>query len=104
MFGAGDISSLHAAAIAGVDSVELAGIWNRPGCPIVPEPGAKAAEYGTTLFDSAEALATDPSLDAIYVLTNMESHCELAQLAMRNGKHVYVEKPVASSLAELAQH
>lgn len=40
-------------------------------------------------------------MDAVYVLTNMESHCELAVKAMEAGKPVYIEKPVASSVREL---
>jgi len=100
-FGAGDISTLHAAALRRSPRATLAGLWNRAGCAIVPDAAAKAAEYECELYSSAEALATDPSIDAIYILTNMESHCELAQLAMRSGKHVYIEKPVGSSVAEV---
>ena len=37
----------------------------------------------------------------MFVLTNMESHAELAIKAMDHKKHVLVEKPVASSIAEL---
>ena len=61
MFGAGDISILHNDAIHEAEGVELAGLWNRAGCTIVPDPAAKAAAYGTQLFDSPEALVADPS-------------------------------------------
>eukprot|EP00937_MAST-01D_sp_MAST-1D-sp2_P005088 g5088.t1 len=100
-FGAGDISNLHADAIAKLPGAELVGLWNRPCCSIVPDPAAKAAEYNCKLYESPEALVADPSIDAVYVLTNMESHHALATLAMRAGKHVYIEKPVGSSVEEL---
>jgi len=100
-FGAGDISKLHLEAIRRSPGVELAGLWNRAGCHIVPDPLAKADEYGCKLYESAEAMAKDPSISAIYVLTNMESHCDLARMAMAAGKHVYVEKPVGATVAEI---
>jgi len=102
-FGAGDISNLHWEAVRKSSDVELAGLWNRAGCAIVPDPKAKADQYGCRLYESAEALAKDPSIAAIYVLTNMESHKELATLAMEAGKHVYVEKPVGSTVAEIEE-
>jgi hypothetical protein len=101
-YGAGDVSSLHADALQRSSRAELAGLWNRSSCAIVPDPAERARAYGgVDVYASAEALALDPEIDAIYVLTAMESHCELALLAMENGKHVYVEKPVASSVAEI---
>jgi predicted dehydrogenase len=100
-FGAGDISNLHFDAVSSSPAVELAGVWNRSDCPIVPDPQAKADAYGCALYPSAEALAADPTIDAIFVLTNMESHSALAELAMAHGKHVYVEKPVCATLPEL---
>ena len=102
-YGAGDISQLHADAVVRSPAVELAGLWNRADCPVVPDPQARADAFGCALYPSAEALAMDPSIDAVFVLTSMESHCELASLAMCHGKHVYVEKPVCSTLAELDQ-
>mmetsp|Transcript_82460 Transcript_82460/g.229841 ORF Transcript_82460/g.229841 Transcript_82460/m.229841 type:complete len:332 (-) Transcript_82460:100-1095(-) len=102
-FGAGDITKLHREAVRRCPQVELAGLWNRTDCPIVPDPDAKAAEYECKRYPSARALAEDPEIHAIYVLTNMESHCELAKLAMAAGKHVFVEKPVGSTVAEIEE-
>jgi len=99
--GAGDISNLHAEAINNSRSAQLAGIWSLPGCPVVTDPAAVAARYGTRLYGTTEQLVTDPDVDAVFVLTNMESHAELAISAMNHGKHVLVEKPVASSVEEL---
>ena len=39
--GAGDISKLHAAGVAKAKRAELVGLWNRPGCSIVPDPASK---------------------------------------------------------------
>jgi 1,5-anhydro-D-fructose reductase (1,5-anhydro-D-mannitol-forming) len=50
--------------------------------------------------DDARALVADPEVDAVYVATPPSSHCEYALMAMRAGKPVYVEKPMALDAAE----
>ncbi len=50
--------------------------------------------------DDAQALIDDPAVDAIYVATPPSSHKEYAIRAMRAGKPVYVEKPMALNYAE----
>ena len=47
---------------------------------------------------SAEAVLDDPSVDAVLVLTSMNEHGPLARAALEAGKHVLVEKPMATTL------
>ena len=47
---------------------------------------------------AAELIARD-DVDAVLVLTSMNEHAELAQAALQAGKHVLVEKPMATNLA-----
>jgi predicted dehydrogenase len=54
----------------------------------------------TTSFD--EMLADD-SLDAVVVATPVPTHYELARLALQSGKHVLVEKPLATRAREAAE-
>jgi predicted dehydrogenase len=42
----------------------------------------------------------DPRVDAVAIATPVSSHFELALLALRAGKHVFVEKPMASTAAQ----
>jgi len=51
--------------------------------------------------DVAELLA-DPELDAVVVATPITTHHAIAAAALDAGKHVWVEKPFASSSAEAA--
>ncbi|MGV3502895.1 MAG: Gfo/Idh/MocA family protein [Adhaeribacter sp.] len=48
----------------------------------------------------AEALIADPNLDAIVIATPVATHFQLASKALAAGKHVLLEKPMASSVAE----
>ena len=46
------------------------------------------------------AVCAHPDVDVVLVLTSMTEHGRLARAALEAGKHVLVEKPVATSLAE----
>jgi phthalate 4,5-cis-dihydrodiol dehydrogenase len=55
---------------------------------------------GTRAYDSLEALCKDPEIEAVWVATPNRFHCEHALTAMRSGKHVIVEKPMAVTIEE----
>jgi len=48
----------------------------------------------------ADALIHDPAVNAIYIATPPDSHCEYTLRAADAGKPVYVEKPMARTYAE----
>ncbi|MBI5529681.1 MAG: bi-domain-containing oxidoreductase [Deltaproteobacteria bacterium] len=64
---------------------------------------AAAAQYGagyaTTDFDRVLA---DREVDAVVITTRHRTHAAMSLAALRAGKHVFVEKPLALSAAELA--
>jgi predicted dehydrogenase len=64
---------------------------------------AKAASWGVTMVESPQELVALDSVDVVFVLTPTESHFRYAELAMRHGKHVLVEKPVSYSRDEVAE-
>lgn len=95
--GTGDISILHAAAVRKCPGAKLVGVWNR-----TPDTAKKrAAEFGVKAYDSPAALCNDPAIEAVFVLTNLETHLEYTKLALNAGKHVLVEKPVGMNIAEI---
>ena len=51
------------------------------------------------IYHSAEELIKDISIDAVVIATPVFSHYPLAKLALENGKHVLIEKPMTSSSA-----
>ena len=57
-------------------------------------------EYGGKVFDSYESLLTSPELDAIYLPLPPALHYRWAKEALRNGKHIFLEKPSTTSFAD----
>jgi len=45
-------------------------------------------------------LITSPQVDAVAIVTPVWTHYELAKAALKNGKHVFVEKPFTSTVAQ----
>ena len=57
-------------------------------------------KYGGVAYDTAEELLRDPEIDAVSVCAANNAHAELTIKALRAGKHVLCEKPMAVTLAE----
>jgi len=51
---------------------------------------------GLKTCNQPEDLINDPAIDAVVIATPVSSHFELALAALRAGKHVLVEKPLAA--------
>jgi predicted dehydrogenase len=52
---------------------------------------------------SYDALVADPDVDVVYVATPHNAHLEHAELAMKAGKHVLVEKPLTVNAGQARQ-
>ena len=55
---------------------------------------------GARFTERLEDLLADPSLDAVVVATPVPTHSELAVRVLEAGKHCFVEKPIALTVAE----
>ncbi len=64
----------------------------------------QASKYGfaAACTDAAEVFR-DPQVDVAFIVTRHDSHARLLLEALRAGKHVYLEKPLALTEAELAE-
>ena len=54
-------------------------------------------------YTDAQKLIDDPDVNAVYVATPPSSHATFAIMAMKAGKPVYVEKPLAASYDDCAR-
>ena len=75
---------------------------------VMRRDGDKAKDYALrhnieTWYTNADDLINDPNVNAIYVATPPGSHAKYAIAAMKAGKPVYVEKPMATSYDECQQ-
>jgi len=55
-----------------------------------------------TAATDISAILDDPDINAVVITTRHDSHADLVCRALAAGKHVFVEKPLALSLAEVA--
>lgn len=55
---------------------------------------------GLKLSTDPAELICSPQIDAVAVITPVWTHYELAKTALDNGKHVFVEKPFTSTVAQ----
>ena len=55
---------------------------------------------GAKTYTSVEEMAADPEVDAVYIGTPNQTHCEYTLVCLRAGKHVLCEKPLAINADE----
>jgi phosphoglycerate dehydrogenase-like enzyme/predicted dehydrogenase len=71
-------------------------------CDIQRERAAAARRLCGFLEDSGDALAAvqRQDIDAVYIFGSAQLHYEYGMAALQNGKHLFVEKPIAPSFAQ----
>lgn len=74
---------------------------------VISEGGISAVlaanRFGFELAGSDFQVALDdPFVNAVFIVTRHDSHADLAIRALEAGKHVFVEKPLATTAAQLA--
>jgi len=87
----------HAPLIASVDGLELAAVVERSG-------DKAAARYpGIAVYRSLEEMLGERSIGLVVVTTPSGNHFEAAKAALEAGKNVVVDKPTATSSAQIAE-
>lgn len=62
--------------------------------------GELAAKYCAKEYDTVEELLADKAIDAVSVCVANNAHCEVTVKALKAGKHVLCEKPMAVTIEE----
>jgi predicted dehydrogenase len=95
--GLGTMGLSHARAYAAIDGFEIAGLCSRG---IANRADLRTEFPGIQLFDDyAQGLATLQP-DAVSINTWPDTHAAYATMALNAGAHVFIEKPLAETVAE----
>ncbi len=90
---------MHLPSIADLsEHVSIYAIANRTGLKATNVAKRYGAKYATSKM---EDLISDQDIDLIFITTRHDSHASLVLKALKAGKHVFVEKPLAVNLDEL---
>ena len=57
-------------------------------------------QHPVVLTEDYQRILNEPELDAVAIVTGINSHFDLAKSALEAGKHVFVEKPLATTPQE----
>ena len=91
--GMGNMGQSHALALHGLEGVDIVALVNRSAVDLPRDLQAYP------FFDTFEkAMETTP--DLVVIATYSDSHADFAIRAMEAGAHVFVEKPLATTVAD----
>ena len=86
--------TFHAPLICATPGMELVAVASRDAARV------HADLPGLRVLPTPEALTTDDSIDVVVIATPNDTHAPLASAALRAGRHVVIDKPMALDLAE----
>jgi UDP-N-acetylglucosamine 3-dehydrogenase len=97
VIGLGWFGEIHCDAIIGIPNLELAALCTRTEGRL----GEMAAKFGVKkTYTDYRAMLADPDIDAVSIVTMWDQHTAPAVAALEAGKHVFLEKPMASTVAD----
>jgi predicted dehydrogenase len=94
--GGGAFGEVHLKTFHSMPQVEVGGLYTLERS----RGEALCGRYGGKNYESLAALANDPEIDLVSIATPENCHLEAFETLAKKGKAIYVEKPLATSLAE----
>lgn len=94
IFGVGHLGKIHLSQLMTMKDVEVVGFYD----PSNANAAGVMEQYHLPRFTIAEELIQ--SVDAIDIVAPTTLHFNLCEMAIRNGKHVFVEKPITNTVEE----
>ncbi len=94
IFGVGHLGKFHINNWKEIPNVEIVGFYD----PNDKTANEIVASYGITRFTSVEELLQ--VIDAADIVAPTDHHFLLCEKAIKSGKHVFVEKPLANTMEE----
>ncbi len=94
VLGAGHLGKIHIRLLKEIESYDLVGFYD----PDSENAEKASAEYGIKAFDSIDDLIEE--VDVVDIVTPTLSHYDCAVKAIKNTKHVFIEKPITNTTEE----
>ncbi len=94
VFGTGHLGKFHLNNWKEIEGAEVIGFYD----PNDDNALAVAEQYQIKRYESAETLMDE--CDAVDIVAPTVYHFELCEMAIRKGKHVFVEKPLTNTMDE----
>jgi len=94
VLGAGHLGKIHLKLLNQSEEFELVGFYD----PVKENADKVAKEFGYEIFDSIEGLIE--AVDVVDIVTPTLNHYECAKMAIKKGKHIFIEKPITKTVAE----
>ena len=94
VLGAGHLGKIHLRLLQQSDKYELVGFYD----PNQENAEKVAKELGYTKFDTIAKLIH--AVDVVDIVTPTLSHYKCAKVAIKSGKHVFLEKPISNTVEE----
>jgi len=97
IIGLGWFGEVHAETLADMPGIELAALCTRRA--------DRLAELGNRFgvakrYTDFRQLLADPDVDVVDVVTHIDDHRDITIEALQSGKHVFLEKPMAPTVAD----
>ncbi len=96
LIGTGRISDIYLQNCSHFDAIDIVAC----GSLNLQESKEKAAKFGIGKVARPDDIISDPSIDCILNLTIPAAHAEISLAALNAGKHIYSEKPFATTLKD----
>ncbi|MGI8742185.1 MAG: Gfo/Idh/MocA family protein [Bryobacteraceae bacterium] len=112
VLGLGFMGSTHLKALRTIPGAQLAAVYSSDTAKLsgdlrgvqgnIGAPGENFDFSGVAKYSRIDALLADSSIEAIDICLPTNLHAQVAIQALRRGKHVLVEKPMALDIVECA--
>ena len=94
VLGAGHLGKIHLRLLNQSEHYQLIGFYD----PMAENAKKVAEEFGYQYFDNIERLIN--AVDVVDIVTPTVNHFDCAKMAIEKGKHIFIEKPITTTVEE----
>ncbi len=94
VIGTGHLGKIHTKLLKEVENCELIGIYDVD----TEKANAVGSEFDVKVFDSVDELLSN--INAVSIVASTSAHYEIVKSAFEKGVHVFVEKPITSTIQQ----